>query len=717
MTVNSSNVLQEIEDNFSEISLDRDTKDVYMSQTDQEHNKIYASLLDQGSDHIFQTVEPHQEIVEPKTTDSLPLHNLFAQLPSAASTVFSTFSKATLTLLGNKDNSENGERETGNQTKSQSQDYLNTNFVPFENSNQFDCSLMNPQSVVNPINPTFYSPTEFSGLVNKKNVGEVKSNNFRIGHGRKVYAHIPGLTSKNSSISESNFSINHNTFCGQEPSSIGSNFSAIQNNDIPPYISPTPNLTPSYATHEEGINYSGTPYYASPQLTQKYMEYDNNNIMVMTEKSQEISGLTHPVPINPVTSGSFAPTKCPETSQSSTLQHQLTQADMTNAELFSSEPCSASSSFFNRPVETSTSILAPTSTMLPSSTYNFTQNDPIQQLTLSATQDASSSITPLSAVTPLANKPQSLTMLQLSEVSNTPPNQNSNDNSVFSQKANNNIDSLNQCSFAPTAFHTDVLKIGNQFVDKLSESVSNSTGFSQTQCLSKFEETDLENNLISKRQQHQEEHPMIENTSLISTSHQRITNYRQVYCHWFYQSFQKWFPFSMQDSLNIELNKNSTAERITTDNGKFEVVFDPYSRHPQRIPIYYGETGSVMQRCSWFYYDGDANHDLELSDFFPFDEMTSEKLEKEYEAALKNKTYSFELSVPSNSFVTMKNSEITYQSEGGMKFKVRRGIDDFLIEDGESRKVDHIVLYIYNGETSAHIRKFGIKFVVILNLA
>lgn len=694
MLLNNNIFAQEIEDNFSEISLDRDTKDVYMPPQDQGDIKIYSTgFLDQSSD-IFQTPEDHDQIVDPKVSENLPLHNLFAQLPNAASTVFSTFSNL---IKGNKDNPEGGSENSRDQTQ------LRDNVAPYEDSNQFNFSLMNPQSVDNPTNPTFYSPSEYSGFVSKKIVGDAKpNNNFRIGSGRKVYAHIPGLTSKSASISEMNFPAGHNTYCGQEQSSMMMvpTLSSTQNNNILP-ISTMP--TPYYATQETGPDYSQS--YLIPQFTGQNLEQDS-----FISESAQNSSMTQSMPTS-VPTNQFVLTNNTDLTQSSTTN---IQSDTKNDEFFQT---------FAAPMQISSSNMTPKPLLMNTDTNDFKQNDPVQQFVHLTTQDILLSSAINSSSTTVKCPSQTLSMPVFSEVSNIPQIQNSLVNSgtvqpdvaYFKPTVLDTTQSSNNQNFDffnPNRYTTITTQIDDQKIEWSDDIIGVDCSFPKSQCL-KVEKTESENNFISREQHHQEQ-PKTENTPSVNLlSYQKNLNYRQVYKHWFYRSFEKWFPYSMQDSLNIELSKNSTASRISTDNGKFEVVFDPDSKHPSRIPIYYGEE-SIMRHCSWFYYEAQTNQELELSDFIPFDEMTSELLEKEYEMAVKNKTKCFKLSIEHNRFVTMEYSDITYQAElGGAKFKVKRGIDDFVIDDGESRKVDHLILYIYNGEASDHIRKFTFIFAII----
>lgn len=277
--------------------------------------------------NIVPSIDHQQSAYEPKQQApiELPLTNLLAQLPTAASTVFSTFSNmikgTTATTRDNIDSSLNSNTPSQIQT----QDYSQSTFTPYEDPNAYNYSLMNPQSVVNPINPTFYSPSDYSGIASKKNVSDTKTNNtFRIGGGRKVYAHIPGLTSKHL---DNNFQAVQGNFYAQPEQQPMMMSSPIQStypssNAPAPFMPPVPTANssfspfPSYPTPTSGI-----PYTQSENVQSNTQNIQPSIFNPMQSLSE---------PINPSTMTPLVPTLTPEVSTTPPVQNQTPSAPEIN---------------------------------------------------------------------------------------------------------------------------------------------------------------------------------------------------------------------------------------------------------------------------------------------------------------------------------------------------------------------------------------------------
>ncbi|XP_043252633.1 SEC23-interacting protein isoform X1 [Colletes gigas] len=195
--------------------------------------------------------------------------------------------------------------------------------------------------------------------------------------------------------------------------------------------------------------------------------------------------------------------------------------------------------------------------------------------------------------------------------------------------------------------------------------------------------------------------------------------YRAVYHHWFYRKEVEhkvlWLPFSMQDSLRLEEVHNSpeiTPETtVATDGGRYDV--DILRR--QRTSVYWSGVSTEVRRCSWFF-KGPTE-----SKYIPYDESTAVKLEEEYKHAcltnmwnrridLNNGEYiifhsatvQIHYSIPSSpelaaSWGNSSGSEdSTYLQGAGSRPRVlKRGLDEFHIEDGEPEKVDHLLFLVH----------------------
>ncbi|XP_076179376.1 uncharacterized protein LOC143152776 isoform X1 [Ptiloglossa arizonensis] len=201
------------------------------------------------------------------------------------------------------------------------------------------------------------------------------------------------------------------------------------------------------------------------------------------------------------------------------------------------------------------------------------------------------------------------------------------------------------------------------------------------------------------------------------TSDKRM-QYRPVYHHWFYRKEVEhkvlWLPFSMQDSLRLEEVHNSTEitpeTTVATDGGRYDV--DILRR--QRSSVYWSGASTEVRRCSWFF-KGPAE-----SKYIPYDESTAAKIEEVYKQACLTNTWNrridlnngeyiiiYSLTVQSHystssspelvaSWSNTGSEDSTYLQGAGCKPRVlKRGLDEFHIEDGEPEKVDHLLFLVH----------------------
>ncbi|KOX76153.1 SEC23-interacting protein [Melipona quadrifasciata] len=205
--------------------------------------------------------------------------------------------------------------------------------------------------------------------------------------------------------------------------------------------------------------------------------------------------------------------------------------------------------------------------------------------------------------------------------------------------------------------------------------------------------------------------------------------YRGVYHHWFYRKRVEhkvlWLPFSMQDSLRLEEVHNSSEitpeTTVATDGGRYDVDI----LHRQRSPVYWTGESTEVRRCSWFF-KGPTE-----SKYVPYDESTAAKLEEEYKQAcllnnwnrridLNNGEYIiFHSATVQIHYLTAVSPELTASwgnsagSEDSTYLQgaysrprvIKRGLDEFQIEDGEPETVDH-VLFLVHGIGSVCDLKF-----------
>lgn len=164
--------------------------------------------------------------------------------------------------------------------------------------------------------------------------------------------------------------------------------------------------------------------------------------------------------------------------------------------------------------------------------------------------------------------------------------------------------------------------------------------------------------------------------------------YRPVYRHWFYQSLY-WHPFPMCDSLALDEAIASGTQTVLTDGGRFEVNLT----EKRRISLYWLSGSNAIRRCSWFY----KNPSGDETNLIPFDEETSEFMEAEYEKAIVNNLWNQQLQLPNVAgFFVMKDHLNIEFHQMGRILVVKRGVDEFVIEEGEEAPIDHLVISVSN---------------------
>lgn len=177
-----------------------------------------------------------------------------------------------------------------------------------------------------------------------------------------------------------------------------------------------------------------------------------------------------------------------------------------------------------------------------------------------------------------------------------------------------------------------------------------------------------------------------------------------------------WQPFSMADSLALEthfLSPDLTSDtEVATDGGRYDVNI----LRRQRVAVYWEEAPTEVRRCSWFY---KANAD---SRYVPYDENVATRLEEEYKLSYTQNEWQKRVEFPNGEAVVFHSANVMvhYLSSispdawgnapvssnmytDGVQHRprvVKRGVDEFHIESGESETVDHI-LFLVHGVGSA----------------
>ncbi|KAG5678646.1 hypothetical protein PVAND_008302 [Polypedilum vanderplanki] len=163
--------------------------------------------------------------------------------------------------------------------------------------------------------------------------------------------------------------------------------------------------------------------------------------------------------------------------------------------------------------------------------------------------------------------------------------------------------------------------------------------------------------------------------------------YRPIYCHWFYQNLY-WHPFSMSDSLAIDQAILNDDNVVCTSGGRYEVNI----KDRRRSSIYWTSGSNIIRKCSWFYID---SLNSKNGNIVPFEENLAIYLEKEYERAMTHEAWNQKINLPeSNDFIIMKDSSTIEYHKMGYTMQVKRGMDEFNIDDGEEGIPQHLILCV-----------------------
>ena len=174
--------------------------------------------------------------------------------------------------------------------------------------------------------------------------------------------------------------------------------------------------------------------------------------------------------------------------------------------------------------------------------------------------------------------------------------------------------------------------------------------------------------------------------------------------HWFYEHTlngkKRWTPFTFTDSLALEEAYEShdlQRQIITTDGGRFDVDIPARTR----TPVYWTGDSDNVRRCSWFF-KVDSN-------FIPYDECIADLLEHEYQEAFATSDWHRRVELPNGEQVVFHDANVivhfqhkasadtwgTPASPVSKPRVVKRGIDEFHIEDGDCDKVDHLLFMVH----------------------
>ncbi|KAF4521134.1 hypothetical protein B566_EDAN011951 [Ephemera danica] len=183
--------------------------------------------------------------------------------------------------------------------------------------------------------------------------------------------------------------------------------------------------------------------------------------------------------------------------------------------------------------------------------------------------------------------------------------------------------------------------------------------------------------------------------------------YRPVYYHWFYkreiEGKPVWNPFSMSDSMELEkaFTSDDKTAVVATDGGRYDVHVSKRLREP----VYWSQPANEVRRCSWFYRGAldSRSH--------PYEEAFAAKLEEEYRLAFISNRWPRRIEVSYGEAIVLNGPTAmmhlpptsgsimedwgSIQEQGTKPRSVRRGCDEFEIDEGEQASPDHLLFLVH----------------------
>nr|XP_036669360.1 uncharacterized protein LOC108014560 isoform X3 [Drosophila suzukii] len=197
--------------------------------------------------------------------------------------------------------------------------------------------------------------------------------------------------------------------------------------------------------------------------------------------------------------------------------------------------------------------------------------------------------------------------------------------------------------------------------------------------------------------------------------------YSPVVVHWFYKRSVDtkfiWTPFSHYDSALLEtsLNLDDSSLIIPVEGGRYDVNI----KERTKTPVYWEGKAIEVRRCSWFYKGVDSK-------YVPYTEDTAALLESEYKRSAETGEWHQKIMLGNGEqvvfhgptvivhFLPQQNADTWGTStQSSMRPRVvKRDLDDFTIEQGESQRVDHLLFMVHGIGSACDLKMRSVEEVV-----
>ncbi|XP_017023924.1 nascent polypeptide-associated complex subunit alpha, muscle-specific form isoform X2 [Drosophila kikkawai] len=198
--------------------------------------------------------------------------------------------------------------------------------------------------------------------------------------------------------------------------------------------------------------------------------------------------------------------------------------------------------------------------------------------------------------------------------------------------------------------------------------------------------------------------------------------YSPVVAHWFYKRSVDtkfiWTPFSHYDSALLEtsLNQDDSTIIVPVEGGRYDVNI----KERTKTPVYWEGKAIEVRRCSWFYKGVDSK-------YVPYTEDTAAVLESEYKRSAETGEWHQKILLEGGEqvvfhgptvivhFLPQQNAESAWggSTQGSMRPRVvKRDLEDFTIEQGESQRVDHLLFMVHGIGSACDLKMRSVEEVV-----
>ncbi|KAM8716630.1 hypothetical protein ACLKA7_003500 [Drosophila subpalustris] len=199
--------------------------------------------------------------------------------------------------------------------------------------------------------------------------------------------------------------------------------------------------------------------------------------------------------------------------------------------------------------------------------------------------------------------------------------------------------------------------------------------------------------------------------------------YTPALLHWFYKRSIDgkfvWTPFSHYDSAMLETSLTSEESDSTcvvpVEGGRYDVNI----KERTKTPVFWEGKAIEVRRCSWFYKAVDSK-------YVPYAEETAAALEAEYKLATETGEWLKKIPLANGEQVTMHGPSVivhfmppsqadtwggTVQSSS-RPLVVKRDLNDFKIQQGESQRVDHLLFMVHGIGSACDLKMRNVEEVV-----